>query len=254
MTDKGRCDIIIVSYNAEKHLRQCIKSVKRHTKFPYNIIIVDNNSNKGTKDYINTINNAKVILNKKNYGFGYANNQGVEASSAEYICYLNSDTIVTSNWLTRMITILEKNNLGLVGPMSNFVSSPFQEIKNFGYFHDLDSDEDSGIQNFSEELYKKHGEKITETNRLIGFCLVTKRNYLERVGTFDERYMIGNFEDDDLGLRFIERGYDLRALNGVFIYHYGGASFKEESKSTTNNEVLERNRKLYVKKWYDTDI
>lgn len=246
-----KCDIIIVTYNALPIVKRCIASVKKHTKFPYRLIIVDNHSSHNMADYLSTVKNAKIILNKKNYGFGYANNQALDVSDSEYVCFLNSDTIVTDGWLTKLIDVLESNEAGMVGPVTNYVSSTCQEAE-VDFQYRPESNDDSKVHEFAKERYDTYKEEVIETNRLVGFCLVTKQKVIKQSGQFDERYMIGNFEDDDLGLRILERGYKLYCANGVFIYHFGGESFKDEYKKKTQQEILETNRKKYVEKWYDS--
>lgn len=246
---KNECEIIIVVHNALLHIKKCIDSIIKNTDFPYKITIVDNCSNAETKNYLKTLQ-VKLISNSKNYGFGYANNQAIRESNSKYICFLNSDTIVTQNWLTRLIDCLEKNNAGIVGPVSNYVSSEVQQIP-FDYFQPLDVENNSPIEVFSEKVWKENSEKSVETNRLIGFCMVTKKEVLDKSGIFDERFEF-NFEDDDLGLRVIEKGYKLYCALGVLVYHYGGKSFSERFKQPSYNVVFEKSKKLYIEKWYNT--
>ena len=93
---------------------------------------------------------------------------------------------------------------------------------------------------------------MVQTNRLIGFCMLTTRNVLKKIGLFDDRYEF-NFEDDDLCLRAIENGYKLFCSSGVFIYHFGGQSFKDKYKVVTCNPILEKSRQIYIDKWYKTN-
>lgn len=240
------CDIIIVVHNALDYVRQCIESIVKYTNFNYKIIIVDNNSNQETKNYLKSIKNVQIIVNEKNYGFGYANNKAFRTSNSKYVCFLNSDTIVTENWLSILIEDLEANNAGLIGPVSNNVSSEVQKI-DFPITHN-----DFVIQSFAEKRSLEFKNKVVEYNRLIGFCILAKRETLEKSGCFDDRYVF-NFEDDDLCLRVIEQGYRLYCSLGVFIYHFGGQSFKDRFKTETHSLLLETSKKLYVEKWYSTN-
>ena len=144
------CDIIIVVHNALHFVKLCIESIKSFTNYSYRLIIVDNNSNEETKAYLKTVD-AQIITNHKNYGFGYANNQGIRISTSKYVCFLNSDTIVTNNWLSRLIKHLEQENAGIVGPVTNCASSEIQQIS----FQYLIKDNNPIIQDFSEDIFKK---------------------------------------------------------------------------------------------------
>ena len=240
-----KCDIIIVSYNAFLFTQKCIDSIKKNTDFSYRIIVVDNGSKGDTIQYLKTLEDVKVIYNNKNYGFGYANNIGLKHSDAKYVCFLNSDTIVTKGWLGRLVKIASIDNIGMVGPMTNFVSSECQQI-------DFEYSTNEKLEEFAKDRFYKFGYERIKTNRLVGFCLLCKREVLDVTGGFDERYMQGNFEDDDLCLRIIERGYELYCSKGVFIHHFCGQSFKHNFGNITDNTILERNKKLYLSKWYDS--
>ena len=76
--------IIVTSYNTKVLLKNCIDSVIKNTRgIDYEIIIVDNDSTDGTRDYLSTLQKnkrVKVVLNKKNLGFGRGNNIGIEKS------------------------------------------------------------------------------------------------------------------------------------------------------------------------------
>jgi len=245
------CEIIIVVHNTLSCLQRCIESIKKYTDYNYSITIVNNNSDYETKSFINNLSDIKVINNTRNFGFGYANNQAIRVSKAKYICFLNSDTVVTKGWLTKMIEVLDKNkNAGLVGPVSNYVSSEIQQV-NFPYQYAKDSNDDSKIQSFAKQREIEFSSKVSETNRLIGFCMVTKKEILDKSGIFDDRYEF-NFEDDDLGLRIIEQGYKLFCCLDIFVFHFGGQTFKTRFKQTTYNVALEKSKELYVQKWYNT--
>ena len=238
-SEENCCDIIVVVHNALSYVKKCIESIYKYTT-NFNLIIVDNASEIETKEYLSTLKSAKVITNEKNFGFGYANNQALRASNSKYVCFLNSDTIVTSSWLSRLITTLENSDAGLVGPVTNNVSSEIQRV-------DFVGENILDIDIFTQKHFMSIKDKITETNRLVGFCFLTKRKILEQTGLFDIRYRF-NFEDDDLCLRIIEKGYKIVCASGVFIYHFGSKSFKE--KTGFFKQMIEESKDKHVKKWY----
>ena len=244
------CDIILVTYNACEYVKRCVDSIKKYTK-SYNLIIIDNNSDFETKNYLSTIKDAKIIFNDKNNGFGYANNQGIQASNSKYVCMLNSDTIVTENWLENLITVLEQTEAGMVGPITNYVSNECQKA-DLSYNHLVSNNDDSKIHKYAKNKFDLHGHAYIKTNRLIGFCLLSKRETLQKTGLFDDRFYPGCFEDDDLCLRMIERGYELYCASGIFIYHFGGESFNKKFKTKTHSETLKTNEERYNQKWYNS--
>jgi GT2 family glycosyltransferase/Flp pilus assembly protein TadD len=64
-----------------------------------------------------------------------------------------------------------------------------------------------------------------EAERLSGFCLLARREALDRAGGFDEQFGLGFFDDDDLGLRMRQAGYRLLVALDVFVHHYGSRTF-----------------------------
>ncbi|MDD5649602.1 MAG: glycosyltransferase [Candidatus Nanoarchaeia archaeon] len=240
------CDIVLITHNALPYLQKCVESIIRNTA-NYRLIIVDNCSDNATKMYLMSLKNIEIIYNSKNFGFGYANNQALRKSNSKYVCFLNSDTVVTSNWLLRLINLLEENNAGIIGPVTNYTSSEIQKVgQNYNFKAEVNDNE---IRLFSQKQYANFGDDVVEANKLIGFCFVTKRELLNQVGFFDDRFIF-NFEDDDLCNRFIENGYKLICSKGVFIYHFGSKSFQE--KEGFFEETLEQSKKLYLQKWYDS--
>jgi glycosyltransferase involved in cell wall biosynthesis len=123
----------------------------RHTRRPFELILVDNGSTDGTGVYLAGIVDAApvpvtVITNPTNLGCPVAINQGLKAARGEYHVFLNNDAVVTDGWLDQLIALAEmkrgfhkegqevqegktqeiavKCRIGLVGPMSNDAAPP----------------------------------------------------------------------------------------------------------------------------------
>ena len=82
---------------------------------------------------------------------------------------------------------------------------------------------------------------------LVGFCFLVKKNILNEVGYLDEIFTPGNFEDNDLSFRILEKGYSLVLCRDSFIHHYGSVSFKENELDYQNINFL--NLKKFNAKW-----
>lgn len=177
-----KTSIIILTYNELALTKQCLNSVHKHTNVDdIELIIVDNGSTDGTVDYLKSLEKVQTIFNGKNLGFAKGCNQGVEVATGENILFLNNDTIVTKNWLQSMLKVLYKSEkVGMVGPVSNYVSGhqkidvPYQTINE--------------IDIFASEYCKENLEKTRQVLRLVGFCLLVKRDLIIKIGSFDERY------------------------------------------------------------------
>ena len=100
--------IIIVSYNTADITINCLKSIfadKGLSQTPYEIIIVDNNSQDDSLKKIEALkkDSLKIIKNKTNAGFGKANNQGLKIAQGNYILYLNSDTLILHSAISQSL-------------------------------------------------------------------------------------------------------------------------------------------------------
>ena len=194
--------LIIPCCNQLEYTRQCLESVLRHTREPYELLLVDNGSSDGTLGYLEEIRRRRrpartvVLHNETNRGFVAACNQALEETKGKYVVFLNNDTIVTPGWLEGLIGWLMKEwpNAGLVGPVSNGAMDWRQCIRP-GYtdLADLDAFAALRRQTFSG--------KTQVVLRLTGFCLLVRREVLGRLGRLDERYGMGFFEDDYLCVR-----------------------------------------------------
>lgn len=232
--------IIIVTHNQLAYTRQCVESILLRTDEPYELIFVDNASTDGTDCYLRSLSNTKVILNESNRGFPAAVNQGIEVATGDNILLLNNDTIVTTGWLRRMLNLLYSNHMiGLVGPVSNNISGPQQVPTSYQHMNELDG--------FAWDWGKWNNGKSVEVDRLVGFCLLMKRAVVERIGNLDERFGIGNFEDDDFCRRARSAGYQAMMALDSFVHHFGSVSF--QGAGLNLNQILIDNQKTYQEKW-----
>ncbi|MEE8448458.1 MAG: glycosyltransferase, partial [Thermodesulfobacteriota bacterium] len=119
-----KCDITIPVWNQLEYTKRCLESIRRHTDFPHRVIVIDNGSDQETKDHLNLIkrddSQLLVITNQTNRGYVKAVNQGLAASSHEFICLLNNDTVVTQGWLSRITSLAGSNErIGIINPLGN---------------------------------------------------------------------------------------------------------------------------------------
>ncbi len=248
-SNKQKVSIIIPVYNQIKYTLETIRSIYQFTKEDFELILVDNASEKETQVQLEKISteyqNVKIIRNDINYGFPSAINIGIKNSVGKYIVVMNNDVVVTENWLTKMLAIAEsKDEIGIVGPISNHVSG-VQIDKNTKY-------------NSIEEMHK-YAQTISELNknstlefpRVVFFCTLIKRSVLDKIGGLDERFYPGNFEDDDFCLRAQIAGFKSVIARDVFIHHFGSKSFTADGNEKYA-KLLETNKRKFIEKWGST--
>lgn len=237
-----KTSIIILTYNNLEYTKLCLESIEKYTdKNQYELIIIDNASTDGTKEYLKTKNNIKVIYNTENRGFPIGCNQGIElANKKNDICLLNNDVIVTPNWLENLQkSLYSKRTIGAVGPVCNNFEN------NQGCFLEYNGLEE--LENAAKKHNISNPAAWEEKNFLIGFCLLIKRSIINKLQKLDEMYTPGYIEDNDLSLRIICLGYKLLLCHDVYIHHYLGTTFRKDL--TKFYPVLYKNRDYFQCKW-----
>jgi len=102
--------VIIPNFNGEELLKDCLTSLKNQSFKEFEIILVDNNSTDNSLEYIeNNFPKVRIIKLNKNFGFAKSINQGVKASKAKYVVFLNNDTEVEKNWLKNLVECVDNH-------------------------------------------------------------------------------------------------------------------------------------------------
>ena len=247
-----KTSIIILSFNTLELLQLCIASVREHTEAgTYEIIVVDNASKDGSAEWLKEEKGLICICNEENVGFPKGCNQGLEVATGTELLLLNSDVIVTKNWLRNLRRALYSSpKVGAVSCVANHC--PHHQAVAVSY----ESLED--MQAFAAAYNESDPARWEKRTTLVGFCYLFKREVLEEIGFLDTRFSPGNYEDDDYSLRILQAGYDLLLCRDTFIHHFGSASFRKDLSAGSDdaeaakryNALLDRNGKLFEEKWH----
>jgi GT2 family glycosyltransferase/Tfp pilus assembly protein PilF len=238
--------IILLTWNQLDYTRLCLHSIYQETKDQkYELIIVDNASADGTPDWLRGELQAgrirHLVLNTENRGVAAGWNQGREKAAGEFILIFNNDTIVSRGWLRNLVSAaLSQPDAGMVGPRTNNVSGAQQEPT--ARYDSLEA-----FHRYARAYMQARRGCYWEIARLVGFCLLIPRPVAEAVGPFDERFGLGNFEDDDYCLRVRKAGYRLVVADDCFIHHFGSVSFSNTEVDWTAQ--MQKNQKLFSDKW-----
>lgn len=233
--------IIVLSYNNLDYTKQCLESIRNYTTdMDYEIIIIDNNSNEETQNWLKTQTDIKLQLNLTNRGFAGGCNDGIKFSNPNNdILLLNNDVVVTKNWLNNLVTALYSDkSIGAVDPLTNY-SGYMQSIP-------VNYNTISEMQEFASNFNISNSSLWEERAKLIGYCLLIKREALNKVGLLDENFLLGNFEDDDYSMRIILEGYKLLLCKDTFVHHYGSMTLKTLSNSL---QTTQENAIKFKNKW-----
>jgi len=222
----SKVDIIIPVYGGIHVLDKCLESIEKCTNWPYEITLVNDATDDGgiTKMHLNNLygNKYKVLHNNKNRGFAATVNRGLKATENKYACILNSDTVVTPNWLTKMVLALESDpNTQIVNPVTNNTALINVDMYPGQSYLDMNR----ALEKTSRQAYPE----IMPT----GFCFMFKRELLNEIDYFDEAY--GSYgEETDFWFRTINhvkdgllQKYKAVLADDTYIFHERGTSFSQ---------------------------
>ncbi len=242
-----RASVIVLTWNALDYTRQCAESLLAHTDPRHELIFVDNGSRQDTLDYLAQLERdhaqVQVIRNGKNLGFAAGNNVGLAAATGQYLCLLNSDTVVTAGWLERLLNPLATEpRLGMVGPVTNSITG-MQQLPQVNY----DQETLAGLADFAAQVAGENEGQVNTALWIVGYCVVLRRELLLRIGGLDEGFGLGNFEDTDFCLRSFLAGYGSAIVPGCFIHHFGSRSFVENKLDYARN--MDEKFEVFRRKW-----
>lgn len=230
-------DIIVCVHNALDDVKRCLESVRANTSQPYSLIIVDDGSKPDTAEYLAvfaTTHAAHLIRNEQAKGYTFAANQGLRFSSSDYALLLNSDTIVTPEWLNRMLVCAESDSaIGIVGPLSNTASwQSIPEIEEDGDWAENCLPEGLTISEMACQLAECSAQLYPRLAFLNGFCLMIKRGLIDQLGYFDEEaFGRGYGEENDYCLRARKAGWSLAVADDAYVYHAQSRSYSNERRN-----------------------
>ncbi len=237
-----KISVVIPVHNAPQDLKLCVESLARTAKGAYELILVDNGSAAPARRYIASLKGAVKIASRTNRGFSWAVNRGLRAASGDYIAVVNSDVAFFDGGLQGLAACLDASpEAGACGPLTNRTVGVQRVVLDPKVEKDAAS---LGV--FAQAMRLKFAGERFDVHRLVGFCLMLRREAYESVGLFDERFGTGCFEDFDYCLRLRQAGWKLKAAKDVFVWHRHHASFDGHDHF---HSCAVKNREVFVDKW-----
>lgn len=256
LKNKPKLSIIIVSHNTKELFPPLLKSINEAVRFwdqETEIIIIDNASCDGSPEFIREqFPNIILISNKNNLGYAKANNQGFNAAKGDYLLLLNSDTLLTQNVISKMISYLEKHpevdaetcklvlqngkidpacHRGFPTPWASLtyylgLERLFPRLKFFSNYH----------------LWYKPLDKIHEIDSPSGAFYLVRKEAINRIGPFDEKFFMYG-EDLDLSFRIKKAGWKI-----IYNPTSEATHLKKQSGLKSKNQVT---KKRTITAFYD---
>lgn len=210
--------IIIVNYNVYNDVIECITSINNNvSKLSYEIIVVDNNSSNRDIENLNKIfPHVKLVLNRINKGFGYANNIGAANAAGDYIVLVNPDIFFPDNSLEKMYEFLVSDpRIGVVGPVQvkpnngieyyyTFFPSIYSRLMQEFRLYMTAPVMKQRFYNFLDDNIKL--AKPFQVDWVMGSCMMLKRKLFDEAGRFDEAFFLYE-EETELEFRIKSAGY-----------------------------------------------
>jgi len=239
-----KVSVIILNYNGGDYLLNCVESVIKNSFSEIEIIVIDNaSSDQSHKKCKEKYPQIILFENEKNIGMA-GRNIGLREANGKYAVFLDSDTIVTENWLQNFITSFEKHGLGLYqGKLldltdSKIINSAGNMINVFG----LGFSRGKGI------IDKGQFDGFEQISYTSGACTFSSTEIMKKIQV-DPIFFL--YHDDlDFGWRANLIEIPSYYEPNVVVYHYGSPSLKWSAEKFY---YLERNRWICLKSLYSDE-
>lgn len=260
--------IVILNYNTRGLLKYCLRGIAKFPpSLPYEIIVVDNGSRDGSAQMVKEefLSGEKSLLSQKipvklrelpkNTGHAKGNNLGIKASIAPFIFLMNTDILFLDNSLDKLCHHLKNNpRLGAVAPQ---LLNPDKTIQ-FSAFHfpkfyipllrrtTLGKTKWGKRELDNYVLADWDHRSIKEIDWAMSSALLLRRQALEQVGLFDERFFV-YMADLDLCRRLKQAGWQIYYLPEAKFIHY----YRRESAEVFGlRSLLQLITRIHLKDWF----
>lgn len=257
-----KLSILIVNWDTRDLVVKCVHSILKHAVgINYEVIIVDNHSKDGSVEQLTNLfghnKRIRVIQSFRNLGFAKANNLAYENSSGQYLLLLNPDTEIMEGSLPTMISYLQEHpEVGVLGPKLLNPDGTLQpSVRRFpGIWSSLVVF--SGMHRFIRPKKYLMGDftydKVAEVDQVMGAALMTRREIVEKLGLFDDKFWLW-YEEVDYCKRVKKAGSRVVFLPQASIVHFGAQSFGQ-LEVFMRKRIVAKSLVYYFQKnghWYD---
>ena len=238
--------VIVLTWNGLEVTRACVSSLLKRTTHPdFRVIVVDNASTDGTREYLQSLDGITLIANEENLGFVKGNNAGIRAADGDVLLMNNDTEIIQGDWLERMQGVAySAPDIGVVG--CRLVNAD-GGLVHAGTYMPLPSYWGQEYPGGEKDIGQYTSD--AEVEGVIAACVYIKRELIEKVGPLDEDYF-SYYEDTDYCMKARGAGYR--------VFRCGAATIKHlENASTDLNRMdfsgtFRRSREVFMSKWKGT--
>ena len=205
--------VIVVDYNGGKVTEECINSIRASTYTDYELIVVDN------------------YATKQFYAEGL--NEGIKKAKGDILVCCSNDIVVHTDWLTHIVEGMRDKGIGIANPLVLDIGEgyPFAAVSKLGFL----GYPYSSIEYYFDTIYYgnivnriRHVRIKGKPDYANGCCMVIRREAIDRVGMFDEKFHIF-YDDVDMSLRIRKAGYKVAVIEKAIVWHKGGDTINKRS-------------------------
>ena len=209
MNSARKLTFIITTFNSAEVIDACLNKINFSN---YEVIVIDNNSNDKTTEIVSQkYPLVTLIKNKKNYGYGRANNIGLRATTTPYALILNPDAFIFEEDLEKLIAMMDQNSEIAIGAPLLLNSYPLSENNRL-----------EQIKIVNNNLIKDFGD-FKAVKYIIGACEILRMDFFQKIGFFDEKIFL-YYEDDEICHRTILNNKICAICVDALAYHIGQGS------------------------------
>ncbi|NTU93334.1 MAG: glycosyltransferase family 2 protein [Chlorobiaceae bacterium] len=256
--------VIIVSYNTREILRNCLDALYANSSgFEMEVFVIDNDSHDGSASMVaRDFPRVHLVANKDNVGFAAANNQAFRLARGNYVVLLNPDAYVKPDSILNGVAFMDgRPDCGLCGgkvlspegrlePSARRFPSPIAKLFTLSGL----SARFPGSSFFNRHEFGGFGhDQPIEVDWVPGTFSIVRKEMLDQIGVFDERFYI-YYEETDLCLRAKRAGWKICYIPDAAVTHIGGASSKTRKDQTFDSKAAQvqsfrmRSEWLYYRK------
>jgi N-acetylglucosaminyl-diphospho-decaprenol L-rhamnosyltransferase len=230
MTRTLDCSVIIPAYNRWEYTRACLEGIFNSNARSAEVILIDNGSKDETVSELRHFSDITVLKNPTNEGCAKAWNAGLKVSSGtKWKIFLNNDVLLNAWSLSGLIDAGERLGLGVVCPamwqgkldydlegISTKLRDTLKDMPRFGFLH--------------------------------GVCFGVRNDVFDKVGLFDERFVLGQYEDTDFFRRIKLAGFACATVSESFLHHFGSVTqlaLRDEGAT----DYAKENQRYFRQKW-----
>lgn len=223
----------------------CLTEFRKYTDVPSELIIVDDGSKVPVFEDIRDEFGIDIIIRHEEIGgFSKAVNDGIKASTGDFVAVWNNDLLVSDNWLPPILDAFEKDTehiYGMLAPrLYESVHNDYNNVSAVG-----------GPDNFKRVFCSGWNKDITHeiSDWTKGMPWVFRKELFDQIGYFDEAFFPAQFEDNDFLLRMAVAHKKHGQVEGTAVYHYSAFTQKTVLFPQLGSDYPRQNAERFGKKW-----